>query len=221
MKKICIPAAAAALILAACTTDPYTGESKISRTVVGSTAGAAVGALGGLIVGKTTKADTRKAVLIGAGVGVLTGGGIGLYQDRQQARLRQELQNTGVSVSRTGDTIVLNMPDNITFNTNQSDIRPEFNRVLDSVALVLKEYNKTLVNVYGFTDSDGSAQYNQQLSEQRGINVANYLVNKGTDQRRFHVIGYGEENPVASNSSAAGKARNRRVEIRIAPLTKT
>ena len=182
-------------------------------------AGAAIGALGGLIVGNSTNASTRKSVLIGAGIGALTGGGIGLYQDKQEAKLREELRNTGVSVTRSGDVIILNMPSNITFASGAASIRPEFYRVLNSVSLVLREYNRTIVNVYGHTDSDGSAEFNQQLSEQRGVNVARYLVSQGTDTRRFHVVGYGEEQPIASNATPDGKSRNRRVEIQISPLT--
>ncbi len=219
MTKKILTAAFAAMMLSACTTDPYTGQSQVAKTTIGVGAGAAIGALGGLIVGKTTKADTRKSVLIGAGIGALTGGGIGLYQDRQEAKLRDELRNTGVSVTRNGDTIILNMPSNITFASGQSSVKTEFYRVLDSVALVLKEYNKTIVNVYGHTDSDGSDSFNQQLSEQRGTSVAQYLVNKGTDVRRYYVVGYGEERPIASNATQDGKAQNRRVEIQIAPLT--
>ena len=219
MTKKILAAAIAAMMLSACTTDPYTGQSQVAKTTIGVGAGAAIGALGGLIVGKTTKADTRKSVLIGAGIGALTGGGIGLYQDRQEAKLRDELRNTGVSVTRNGDTIILNMPSNITFASGQSAVKTEFFRVLDSVALVLKEYNKTIVNVYGHTDSDGGDSFNQQLSEQRGTSVAQYLVNKGTDVRRYYVVGFGEERPVASNATSAGKAQNRRVEIQIAPLT--
>ena len=220
MKKILI-SMVAALTLAACTTDPYTGQRKVSNTAIGAGTGAAIGALGGLIVGKTTNAKTRNAVLIGAGIGALTGGGIGLYQDRQEAKLREQLQNTGVSVTRNGDRIILNMPSNITFSTGSASIRPEFNRVLNSVALVLREYNRTIVNVYGHTDSDGGTEFNQQLSERRGVNVARYLVDRGTDTRRYYVVGYGEERPIASNSTTDGKQRNRRVEIEIAPLTQS
>ena len=218
MRKIFIALVAAATV-AGCTTDPFTGRSKVSNTTIGAGTGAALCALGGLIIGKTTNASTRKSVLIGAGIGALTGGGIGLYQDRQEAKLREELRNTGVSVTRNGDTIILNMPSNITFASGVSSIRPEFYRVLNSVALVLREFNKTVVNVYGHTDSDGGATFNQQLSEQRGVNVTRYLVSQGTDKRRYYVVGYGEERPIASNSTADGKARNRRVEIEIDPIT--
>lgn len=218
MKKVPLALLAATLV-AACTTDPFTGQQKVSNTAIGAGTGAALGALGGLIVGKTTSASTRQAALIGAGIGALTGGGIGLYQDKQEAKLRDELRNTGVSVSRSGNSIILHMPNNITFASGASSIRPEFYRVLNSVALVLKEYNRTLVDVYGHTDSDGSAAYNVQLSEKRGVNVAEYLVSQGIDTRRFYVVGYGEERPIASNSTSEGKARNRRVEIKIDPIT--
>ena len=218
MKKIII-ASIAALTLSACTTDPYTGQRKVSNTAIGAGTGAALGALGGLIVGKTTNANTRKSVLIGAGIGALGGGAIGAYQDRQEARLRQELQNTGVSVTRDGDRIILNMPSNITFASGESNIKPEFFRVLGAVALVLKEYNQSLVNVFGHTDSDGSDQFNQQLSQRRGVSVAEYLISQGTDQRRYYVVGYGEERPIASNATPDGKALNRRVEIQIEPLS--
>ena len=218
MRKTSI-ALVAALVVAGCTTDPYTGQRKVSNTTIGAGTGAAIGALGGLIVGKTTNASTRSSVLIGAGIGALTGGGIGLYQDKQEAKLRDELRNTGVSVTRSGDVIILNMPSNITFASGASSIRPEFYRVLNSVALVLREFNRTIVNVYGHTDSDGTAEFNQQLSEKRGVNVARYLVSQGTDSRRYHVIGYGEERPIASNATEDGKSRNRRVEIEITPIT--
>ena len=220
MKKI-FAAIAATVILAGCTTDPYTGQTKVSNTALGAGIGAGAGALGGLIVGKTTGASTRKSVLIGAGLGTLAGGGIGLYQDKQESKLRRELQNTGVSVTRRGDEIILNMPSNITFASGESSIKPEFYRVLNSVALVLKEYDRTLVDVYGHTDSDGSDQFNQQLSERRGVSVAQYLVQQGNRQGRFQVIGYGEERPIASNASFDGKSRNRRVEIKIVPLTES
>lgn len=217
MKKLVI-ALSAATFLAGCTSDPYTGQTKVANTFVGAGAGAAVGALGGLLVGKTTNASTRKAVLIGAGIGALGGGAVGGYMDKQEADLRRELRASGVSVTRNGDMIVLNMPSNITFASNQSGVQSSFYPTLDAVAKVLKKYNRTLVNVYGHTDSDGSFGYNKELSQARAVNVAQYLVSRGTRQDRFYVVGYGEERPVASNASAAGKAQNRRVEIQIEPL---
>ncbi len=217
MKKIAL-ATLLSFSVVACTTDPYTGQQKASNTVIGAGAGAAIGALGGLIVGNATKANRRDSVLIGAGIGALAGGGIGLYMDNQEAELREQLRGSGVSVTRQGDTIKLNMPSNITFASDQSNVRPEFYNVLHSVALVLRKFNRTTVNVFGHTDSDGSDSYNRDLSERRAVSVARYLIDQGTDSRRYYVVGYGETAPIASNATAAGKAANRRVEIEIAPI---
>ena len=218
MLRKAILALTAASFLSACTENAYTGNQQVSKTVVGAGAGAALGALGGLLVGKTTNANTRKSVLIGAGIGALTGGGVGLYMDKQEAELRRELRASGISVTRTGDTITLNMPSDITFATNQAAVQDGFRPTLTAVSKVLQKYNKTLVNVYGHADSDGDAGYNRQLSERRAVNVAQYLVRGGNRQERFYVVGYGEERPIATNASAAGKAKNRRVEIQIEPL---
>ncbi len=221
MKKSLIAVIGVAVMLGACATDPFTGERKVSNTVIGAGAGAAVGALGGLLVGSATGANKRTAVLIGAGLGALTGGAIGNYQDRQEAKLRAQLRDSGISVTRRGDIIVLNMPSNVTFTSGSDQIIPEFYNVLNSVALVLKEYNRTIINVHGHTDSDGSDASNQKLSERRAVNVAEYLVKQGTNSRRYHVVGYGETRPIAPNNTRDGKAQNRRVEIEIAPLTQS
>lgn len=212
-------AASAAVFLAACTTDPYTGEQKLSNTAIGAGTGALLGTAAGLVIGKTTSASTRKSMLIGAGIGALAGGGVGMYMDNQEAKLRARLEGTGVSVTRMGDTIILNMPSNITFDTDRSEIKPQFYDVLNSVAIVLNEFDRTLVDVTGHTDSDGSDGYNQDLSERRAGSVAEYLVAQGNNYRRFQVLGMGETQPIASNATPDGKARNRRVEIQIAPLT--
>jgi outer membrane protein OmpA-like peptidoglycan-associated protein len=219
MHKSVVALSAVALLVAACSTDPYTGEQKISNTAVGAGAGALLGSMGGLIIGKTTSASTRKAVLIGAGIGALTGGGVGLYMDNQEKKLRKQLEATGVSVTRQGDNIILNMPSNITFDVDQSDVKADFYPVLNAVALVFKEYKQTLIDVTGHTDSDGSDSHNQQLSERRAASVANYLVGQHLNPQRFQVLGMGEAMPVASNNTAEGRAQNRRVEIKITPLT--
>ena len=209
----------AALMLAACSTDPYTGEQKISNTAVGAGAGALLGSAAGLVIGKTTNASTRKSVLIGAGIGALAGGGVGVYMDRQEAKLRERLRGSGVSVTRRGDNIILNMPSNITFDTDRADVKPQFFDVLNSVAIVLREFDQTLVDVTGHTDSTGSAEHNLELSERRAGAVAEYLVAQGNNYRRFQVLGMGKSQPIASNATEAGRAENRRVEIQIAPLT--
>ncbi|MCB1516670.1 MAG: OmpA family protein, partial [Hyphomicrobiaceae bacterium] len=148
----------------------------------------------------------------------LAGGAVGAYMDQQEAELRAQLQGTGISVTRVGDQIILNMPSNITFDVDSSAVKPAFNSTLQSVALVLNKYNKTLVDVYGHTDSDGSEEYNLNLSRQRAVAVANVIAGFGVDPRRFYVDGKGESQPIASNNTEAGKAANRRVEIQISPL---
>ena len=218
LRKIAL-VAACATFLAGCSTDPYTGEQKISNTAVGATAGALLGTATGLVIGKTTSASTRKSMLIGAGLGALAGGGVGLYMDNQESKLRARLQGTGVSVTRVGDDIILNMPSNITFDTDQSAIKPQFFETLNSVALVLQEFNKTLVDVTGHTDSTGTPAHNQRLSEERAGSVAEYLISQGNNPKRFQAIGMGQNDPIASNATPEGRAQNRRVEIKIVPLT--
>lgn len=219
MKFKVLAAGVAVLSLTACTTtDPYTGESRISNTAGGALLGAGGGAVGGAIIGAATGGDARVGALIGAGVGALAGGAIGNYMDQQEAELRAQLQGTGVSVTRVGDNIILNMPSNITFDVDESAVRPEFRSTLSSVALVLQKYNKTIVDVYGHTDSTGSDEYNMQLSRDRALSVANVVSANGVDPRRFYIDGRGETQPIASNATESGRAQNRRVEIQIAPI---
>jgi outer membrane protein OmpA-like peptidoglycan-associated protein len=198
------------------TYDPYTGEQQTSKT----TSGAAVGAIAGAVIGAATssKGDRNKGILTGALVGGAVGGGTGNYMDRQEALLRRDLESTGVSIRRDGDNIVLVMPGNITFDTNQSNLQASFLPVLDSVTKVLAEYKQTLVNVNGFTDSTGSFELNQALSERRANSVASYLLNAGIIQSRLRVTGYGPRYPAADNATPAGRAQNRRVEITLSPM---
>jgi outer membrane protein OmpA-like peptidoglycan-associated protein len=219
MKHTIIALTAASFMITACTTNPYTGEQQVSNTAIGAGTGALLGTAAGAILGSTTHLKTRKTMLIGAGLGALAGGGVGLYMDNQEAKLRQRLEGSGVSVTREGDNIILNMPSNITFATDQADIKPHFYEVLNSVAIVLKEFNQSLVDVNGFTDSDGSDEYNIDLSQRRADAVAQYLISQRLDGNRFEVRGLGESHPIASNASFSGKAQNRRVEIQIVPLT--
>ena len=220
MKRLSIMLVAAAFALTACTSqDPYTGEEGVNNTTIGAGIGAVAGALGGYLIGKGSSDDRRKRALIGAGVGALGGGAIGYYMDQQEAALRQRLRASGVSVTRVGENIILNMPGNVTFATDSSDVNARFYEVLNSVALVLQEYDRTLVDIYGHTDSTGSAQYNQQLSQRRAQSVAQYLVGQGVNGQRLLVQGMGESQPIATNDTAAGREQNRRVEIKISPLT--
>jgi outer membrane protein OmpA-like peptidoglycan-associated protein len=201
--------------LGGCSTDPYTGEKKLSKTAIGGLIGTATGAAVGAAVSK----DKRKGALIGAGVGGLTGAGVGYYMDRQEAKLRERLQGTGVSVTRQGDNIILNMPGNVTFKTNSADIDSSFYDVLNSVVLVVKEYDKTLIDVYGHTDNVGSDAYNQTLSERRAASVAQFMISQGVDARRIYTQGFGKTKPIASNDTEEGRQKNRRVEIQLSPLT--
>ena len=205
--------------LSACTTiNPYTGEKQTSKAVIGAGAGAATGAVVGLITGDDSR-ERRKHALIGAGVGALAGGAVGYYMDVQEAKLRQKLSGTGVSVTRDGDNIILNMPGNVTFATDSADINGDFFAVLDSVTLVVDEFDKTLVEVMGHTDSTGSNEYNQRLSEKRANAVSQYFQSREIQPLRLATYGYGEDYPVASNDDANGRSLNRRVEIALVPLT--
>jgi len=208
-----------ASFLTACTTNPYTGEQEASNKAKGAGIGAAAGAVIGAIAGGGSSEERRKKALIGAGIGALAGTGVGAYMDAQEDKLRQQLAGTGVSVTRVGNDLVLNMPGNITFPVNQSDVRAEFYPVLNSVGLVLKEYDKTLIDVVGHTDSTGTYDYNMQLSQKRAASVGSYLQAQGIDARRILTQGVGPQYPVASNDTAEGRQVNRRVELVLRPLT--
>ena len=206
MKKF-LMALIAVSFLSACATDPYTGESKVSKTAWGTGIGTAVGAGVGALVGG------QKGALIGAGVGAATGAATGGYMDIQARKLRQELQGTGVQVARDGENIRLIMPNAITFNTNEAIIKASANPVLDSVAKVAKEYSKPSLQVLGYTDSTGNDTINIPLSQRRAAAVAQYLGLRGVASTRITAAGMGAQNPIASNATAAGREQNRRVEI--------
>lgn len=193
--------------LSACAIDPYTGESKVSNTAWGTGIGAAAGAGIGALVGG------EKGALIGAGVGAVSGAGVGGYMDLQARKLRQELEGTGVRVAKNGNNIVLIMPGNITFDTNKANIKSNFKPVLDSVAKVINEFDKTKVQVTGYTDNTGTAAINNKLSAERANAVATYLRLRGVASGRIYAAGLGSSNPIASNATAAGREQNRRVEI--------
>lgn len=200
------------------TINPFTQEPETSNAAKGAMIGAAAGIAVGLASGDDA-VERRQRALILAGVGALAGGAIGYYMDQQEAKLRAELQGTGVSVTRIGDNITLNMPGNVTFATNSSDLSPAFFDVLSSVSKVLAEFDQTVVEVAGHTDSSGSEDYNQGLSERRAGSVAHYLQSQGIINERLLTVGLGESMPVADNSLSSGKQLNRRVEITMVPVT--
>ena len=216
--RIFLLATLLATMLVGCTTNPYTGEREASNKAKGAGIGAAIGAVIGVLSGDDAD-ERRKNGLIGAGVGALAGTGVGAYMDAQENKLREQLSGTGVSVVRSGDDIVLNMPGNVTFDVNQAAVQSSFYPVLNSVGLVLDEFDKTLIDVNGHSDSTGTAQYNMKLSKQRASSVAEYLGSRGVDRSRFVTQGHGPSYPVAENGTAAGRQMNRRVELVLKPLT--
>lgn len=218
MQKIAKPLAVmAVVVVSACatTTDPYTGEERATRTSKGAAIGAGVGA----VVGAISGGDRLKRAAIGAGVGALSGAAIGSYMDRQEAELRRQLEGTGVSVTRRDDEIILNMPGNVTFGFDSAGLRSEFYEVLNSVALVLDEYEKTVLVIDGHTDSTGSRSYNMALSQRRAESVGDYLIAQNIQPVRIATYGYGPDHPVASNDTEAGRQANRRVELTLMPIT--
>lgn len=199
----------------------YTGQTNDpndpNRTRTGALIGAGIGAVAGLLSGSDAT-ERRQRALVGAGIGGLAGGSIGAYQDRQEAELRRQTAGTGIDVSRDGDVIKLNLPDGVTFDFGKAELKPQFYPALNNVASTLREYNQTIVEVSGHTDSIGSEAVNQRLSEQRAASVGNYLIGQGLVRERFEIIGMGKNYPIADNNTDAGRALNRRVEIRVLPL---
>ena len=219
--KLLLTAAGVAILLggAACTTvDPYSSTPRRNNTGTGVIAGALGGALLGYLTNTSNSEEGRKNALIGAGIGALGGAAVGQYMDRQQREMEAELSGSGVGVARQGDNLILRMPSDVTFASNQSAINPRFYATLDDVAGVLNRYDQSIVDIVGHADSDGSDEYNLNLSRQRASSVAQYLVSRNVLADRLYVDGRGESAPIASNDSAEGKAQNRRVEILIRPF---
>lgn len=204
--------AASIAVLAACTTtNPYTGQSQTSRAVQ-------YGAVGGVVCGLIGATESgRRARNAALGCGAI-GAGVGAYMDAQENELREQLQGTGVQVQRNGDELDLIMPGNVTFNTNEYTIRPNFNATLDSVSQVLAKFVDTRLQVTGHTDSTGARDYNYNLSNRRATSVANYLASRGVDQNRLIVQGMGPDQPIASNDNESGRAMNRRVELKVVAI---
>ena len=218
-QKLILALAVSTVFVSGCKTlDAYTREEQTSSATKGALIGAAAGAVVGLISGDDA-VERRQHAMIGAGLGALAGGAIGHYQDKQEAALRAELEGTGVSVVRNGDNITLNMPGNVTFASDSSDLSPAFFDVLNSVGKVLTEFEQTVVEVAGHTDATGSDLYNQGLSERRANSVTSYLRSQRVIDQRLITLGMGEGRPVADNSNASGRQANRRVEITMVPLT--
>ena len=209
-----------ALSVGACTNqDATTDKKEVSTATMGAVGGALAGAVLGNQV-KGSKNTRQNARIAGVLAGAAIGGGIGNYMDKQEETLRQKLRSSGVSVTRKGDLIVLNMPGAITFESGKSTISPNFNQVLDSVAEVLKEYKDTGIEVSGHTDNKGKSEANQVLSKQRADIVAAHFRSKGVAGNRITAVGYGQSQPIADNNSDEGRGQNRRVEVVLTPKSK-
>lgn len=203
------------LTVSGCVTDPNTGERKVSRTAIGGGAGALAGLLlGGLIGGGTGR-------IIGAGIGGLAGGAIGYTMDKQIKELRESTAGSGVDITQSdnGQAILVNLPEGVTFDVASSALQPGFRGTLDQISQSLSQYPNSLIDVYGHTDSTGSDQYNQGLSEARARTVANYMTMQGVSGARIRSQGFGETMPIGDNNTDEGRRRNRRVEIKIVPIS--
>lgn len=198
----------AGLVLSGCASTEYSNTSK----------GAAIGAVAGAVAGKATGNHKNKRLAIGAAVGALAGAAVGSYMDKQEKALNDELSGTGVKVVRDGDKLRLDIPAQLTFDINRSDIRSNLFPVFNDIAKVLRDYEKTMLVIAGHTDDTGAYQYNMNLSQARANSVKQYLLAQGIKEIRVETQGYGPSYPIVPNTSEANRALNRRVEIHIEPI---
>lgn len=189
--------------------------------LLGAGGGAVVGAILGQAIGHNTQ-----STLIGAAIGAAAGGaggyGVGKMMDNQEKEMREVLaKSEAAAVTREGNLLSVTFKGDVTFDTNSAELRPGLYNEINRVAGVLNQYPDTLIRVEGHTDSKGSDEYNMDLSKRRANNVKNLLVMRGVAENRIEVVGYGKTMPVATNDTEAGRQKNRRVEIRIAPKAQT
>lgn len=209
-------AGVAALCVAGLLAGCADGSGPSQRQAGGALLGAALGAAAGTLVG----GNDRRNALVGAGIGLLAGAAVGTYLDQQEEQLNQDLQGTGADVTRVGDSILVTLPEGVTFATDSAEIDPRFSRPLTQVSETLNQYPESYIDVVGHTDDTGSEAYNQKLSEARAQSVRRALVQRGVAPARVVAYGYGETQPIASNKTPEGRAANRRVEILITPAVK-
>lgn len=202
----------AGLALSACTDPQYAGIDR-ENTQQGAILGGIIGGALGALTADDKVGGTVRGAAIGAGIGAIAGD----YLDRQEADLRRDLGNSDVTINNTGDRLIVTMPNSILFATDSYVVRSDLQRDLRSVASNLLAYPDSTIQILGHTDNEGDATYNQVLSERRANAVADVLMAEGVPFRRIETIGRGEDQPVASNLTAEGRAQNRRVEIVILP----
>lgn len=218
-----IVVATAVALLSGCATssNPYDsqGQAQGSSGVSKTAKYGGLGALAGAVAGAAIDHNNRgKGALIGAAAAGLAGAGYGYYADKQEAKLRASMANTGVEVQRQGDQIKLIMPGNITFATDSANIASSFYAPLNNLAGSLKQYNQSLIEIVGYTDSTGARQHNLDLSQRRAQSVATYLTSQGVSGTNLTVVGAGPDSPIASNADVNGRAQNRRVEVNLKPI---
>ncbi|MDZ7905227.1 MAG: OmpA family protein [Cypionkella sp.] len=213
MKSAVALSLAATLTLTACAgpgPEPANGKSRMAN-------GAIIGGLAGAFLGGTRKEDKAKNAVIAGVIGTAVGAAIGATLDKQAEDLRNSIGNSNISVTNTGEYLIVNMPQDVLFATGSAALRPDLTSDLQAVARNLMDYPDSRIEVIGHTDNTGSAALNQDLSQRRAGSVATVLIGNGVPAGRIATIGRGEDAPVASNLSDAGRAQNRRVEIIIRP----
>lgn len=201
-----------ALALSACTDPDYAGidrENTKNGAIIGGILGGAIGA----ITADDKKGGLVRGAAIGAGIGAIAGD----ILDKQEADLRRDLDNDNITITNTGDRLILNLPQSILFATDSFSVRSDLQRDLQTVAGNLMAYPDSTIQIIGHTDNEGDAAYNQRLSERRANAVADVLLNEGVPFGRIQTIGRGEDQPITSNLTPEGRAQNRRVEIVILP----
>ena len=206
--SLLISLVSASLVIAGCASTEYSNTTK----------GAAIGAVVGAVAGKATGNHKNKRLAIGAAVGALAGAAVGSYMDKQEKALNEELSGSGVKVVREGDKLRLDIPAQLTFDVNRSDIRSNLYPVFNDIAKVLRDYEKTMLVIAGHTDDTGPYQYNMNLSQARADSVKQYLVAQNVQPVRVETQGYGPNYPVVPNTSESNRTLNRRVEIHIEPI---
>ncbi len=209
-----------ALIVVGCTTtDPKTGENKTSNTAKG----AGIGAVAGAVIGSAVNHDNRaQGAAIGAALGGGAGAAVGYRKDKQEAELREKLKNSSIEVQQGGDAIKVVMPGSVSFDADSAKLRPNFQDKLAKISESLNQYPDTTIFIAGHTDNKGPEPFNKKLSLDRANSVATYLVAQGIDSKRIKTAGFGSSVPIGDNATNMGRAKNRRVEIKIvapAPAT--
>jgi len=221
IKSIMVVNLCLALFLFGCASSP---NDPNRNTKEKAAAGAAIGAIAGAIIGYQGdhSGGALKGALLGGAAGGALGAGVGSYMDKQQAefdrQLADERRNNQIEIERLrNETLKITMNSEVSFDYNSADLQSAFMQTLDKVSDILRRYPRSTIKITGHTDSRGSNEYNQRLSERRAESVASYLIDAGVSSNRIITEGAGETEPRASNESEAGRQLNRRVEMLIVP----